>query len=197
MKDLKKLFEILKDKRIEKGYSFRQLENILNGRDQKISYSTLQKLENGEFNTISIELLTELCKIYNLNYIEMLELSGVDKRLLNLNQESNIKSIEEVEHFESFIVKISGESMEPNFYNGDRLIVDTTQSKEWQFLEGYVVVVQINHEVFIKLVKFENSVPEFHSLNKKFVPIKIKDSDKVKCIGVVTEILNRKIGKIK
>ena len=35
MKDLKKLFKILKDKRVEKAYSFRQLENILNGRDQK------------------------------------------------------------------------------------------------------------------------------------------------------------------
>ncbi len=100
MKDLKKLFKILKDKRIEKEYSFRQLENILNGRDQKISYSTLQKIENGEFNTISIELLTELCKIYNLNYMEMLELSGVDKRLLNPSQESNIKSIEEMERLE-------------------------------------------------------------------------------------------------
>ena len=41
MKDLKKLFKILKDKRIEKAYSFRQLENILNGRDQKISYSRI------------------------------------------------------------------------------------------------------------------------------------------------------------
>ena len=40
MKDLKKLFKILKDKRIEKAYSFRQLENILNERDQKISYSS-------------------------------------------------------------------------------------------------------------------------------------------------------------
>ena len=60
MKDLKKLFKILKDKRIEKAYSFRQLENIT----------------------------------------EMLELSGVDKRLLNPNQESNIKSIEEIERLE-------------------------------------------------------------------------------------------------
>ena len=88
------------------------------------------------------------------------------------------------------------------------IIIENTRGEEiWKNIEEVehleifrrlcFVVVQINHEIFIKLVKFENSVPEFHSLNKKFVPIKIKDSDKVKCIGVVTEILNRKIGKIK
>ena len=55
----------------------------------------------------------------------------------------------------------------------------------------------MNHERVIKLVEYKNSVPEFHSLNKKIVPIKIKDSDEVECIGVVTGIFNREIGKVK
>ena len=97
----------------------------------------------------------------------------------------------------SFIIGVDGDSMEPIFWDGDRILVDTSKCREWQFLADYPVVVQINDERFVKLVKFNNYKPEFHSLNQMYNPIKITNGDEIFCVGVVTETLKRKIGKIK
>lgn len=58
-------------------------------------------------------------------------------------------------------------------------------------------MVQINEERFLKVVKFNNYKPEFHSINKFYEPIKIENGDIITCVGVVTDILKRKVGKIK
>ena len=104
MKDLKELFKILKDRRIEKGYSLRQVETLLQGKGVKYTFTAIQKLEQGEQDTIDINLLTAFSKIYNLDYLKMLELAGLDENLLNKNkafkkQESNVSD----EIFTSFI----------------------------------------------------------------------------------------------
>lgn len=99
---------------------------------------------------------------------------------------------------DSFIIGIYGESMEPIFFDGDRIMVDTSKrGTEWQFLVDYPVVVQINDERFVKVVKFNNYKPEFHSLNQMYAPITVTNGDEIILVGVVTEILKRKIGKIK
>ena len=99
---------------------------------------------------------------------------------------------------DSFIIGVYGESMEPIFYDGDRIMVDTSKrGTEWQFLVDYPVVVQINEERFVKVVKFNNYKPEFHSLNQMYTPITVTNGDEIILVGVVTEILKRKIGKIK
>ena len=79
MKDLKELFKILKDRRIEKGYSLRQVETLLQGKGVKYTFTAIQKLEQGEQDTIDINLLTAFSKIYNLDYLKMLELAGLDE----------------------------------------------------------------------------------------------------------------------
>ena len=104
MKDLKELFKILKNRRIEKGYSLRQVETLLKGKGVKYTFTAIQKLEQGEQDTIDINLLTAFSKIYNLDYLKMLELAGLDENLLNKNkafkkQESNVSE----EIFKSFI----------------------------------------------------------------------------------------------
>lgn len=104
MKDLKELFKILKDRRIEKGYSLRQVETLLRGKGVKYTFTAIQKLEQGEQDTIDINLLTAFSKIYNLDYLKMLELAGLDEKLLSKNktfkkQESNVSD----EIFTSFI----------------------------------------------------------------------------------------------
>ena len=99
---------------------------------------------------------------------------------------------------DSFIIGVYGESMEPIFFDGDRIMVDTSKrGTEWQFLVDYPVVVQINEERFVKVVKFNNYKPEFHSLNQMYAPITVTNGDEIILVGVVTEILKRKIGKIK
>ena len=104
MKNLKELFKILKNRRIEKGYSLRQVETLLQGKGVKYTFTAIQKLEQGEQDTIDINLLTAFSKIYNLDYLKMLELAGLDENLLNKNkafkkQESNVSE----EIFKSFI----------------------------------------------------------------------------------------------
>ena len=214
----------LKLGRMKKGWDFRRASEELENIDIKYSHTSIQRLEKGTIKKIPIDIINGMIIIYNLDQRKTYELAGI-KENSTISDIEDAEQLElpvygiasagngaldfEVilENFTlpigykipigSFIVKVSGDSMEPNFYNGDRIIVDATQCKEWQNLEGYVVIVQINEERFIKVVRFNNFIPEFHSLNKFFPPIEVKKGDVVKCVGVVTKIFDREVGRIK
>lgn len=100
---------------------------------------------------------------------------------------------------ESFILRVHGDSMEPALYDEDRIMVDPTECTEYPMLLDKIVVVDINNERFVKKVKInkESYIPEFHSLNENYPPIRLENGDNVLCVGVVTDLVKRNMRKIK
>ena len=82
-------------------------------------------------------------------------------------------------------------------YEGDRILINTNDCTEWQMLNNKIVVVDINEERLVKVVRFNNFVLEFHSLNQFYPPVVVKQGDEVKCLGVLVELLKRNMRKIK
>ena len=216
----------IKKRREELGLYQEDVVDKLKKEGVDISISALSRIESMERQKIDTALLIALSKVLKKDFIKMLG-HKTDWEPNVYEVENNIPKYVTLpvygmasagtgaldydvvmEEFilpadfevpkDSFIIGVYGESMEPIFYDGDRIMVDTSKrGTEWQFLVDYPVVVQINEERFVKVVKFNNYKPEFHSLNQMYVPITVTNGDEIILVGVVTEILKRKIGKIK
>ena len=216
----------IKKRREELGLYQEDVVDKLKKEGVDISISALSRIESMERQKIDTALLIALSKVLKKDFIKMLG-HKTDWEPNVYEVENNIPKYVTLpvygmasagtgaldydvvmEEFilpadfevpkDSFIIGVYGESMEPIFYDGDRIMVDTSKrGTEWQFLVDYPVGVQINEERFVKVVKFNNYKPEFHSLNQMYAPITVTNGDEIILVGVVTEILKRKIGKIK
>ena len=85
-----------------------------------------------------------------------------------------------------FAVRVSGDSMEPRFYSGDIVLVESTPSVE----VGEIGIFILNGQAFIK----ELGRGELISLNSRYDPLRIKEDDSIYCQGRVIKVLNMKKG---
>lgn len=83
-----------------------------------------------------------------------------------------------------FALKISGDSMEPKYRNGDHLLVRATDSIEI----GEIGVFVLDGEGFVKVYGGDRLI----SLNSAYSPILLKEFTQVRCVGVVTGKLKKK-----
>lgn len=83
-----------------------------------------------------------------------------------------------------FALKISGDSMEPKYRNGDHLLVRATDSIEI----GEIGVFVLDGEGFVKVYGGDRLI----SLNPAYSPILLKEFTQVRCVGVVTGKLKKK-----
>ena len=81
-----------------------------------------------------------------------------------------------------FALKINGENEKHNLEDNQVLIIRPSNTK-WEELDGKLVVIQYNEEMFAKLVKFEDYKPFLYNLNTTYPPIEI-DKD-ISLIGTV------------
>lgn len=78
------------------------------------------------------------------------------------------------------IVKISGRSMEPFYYDSDYVIVDA----EAEPRNGDIVLIFLNGEFFIKRLEFKNGKITLASANYLFPKIVLCDFDEWRIVGV-------------
>lgn len=83
-----------------------------------------------------------------------------------------------------FALKISGNSMEPRYKNGDYLLVKSTDTIE----VGETGVFMLDGEGYVKVYGGDRLI----SLNPAYAPIPLKDFTSVRCAGVVTGKLKKR-----
>lgn len=82
------------------------------------------------------------------------------------------------------VIPIDGDSMEPVYHSGDRVLVSKTESPQY----GDVVIVFVNNVCMIK----EYTRDGLHPLNdEKYRIIRMRDSSSVKLIGKVIGVLDK------
>lgn len=82
----------------------------------------------------------------------------------------------------NYMVRISGDSMEPRFFNGDIVLVETTSELE----QGEIGIFILNSEAYIKQLGDGCLI----SLNKKYDPIPVSENDTCVLKGKVIGILD-------
>lgn len=80
-----------------------------------------------------------------------------------------------------YLLRVRGDSMEPNFYDGDLVLIQQTQ----QIFENEIGIFILNGEAFIKKM----GKGELISLNPIYEPIKLHDYDDVRCAGIVLDTI--------
>lgn len=80
-----------------------------------------------------------------------------------------------------FVLRVSGDSMQPTYYDGDKVLVESTEELRY----GDIGIFILNGEGYIKEYRPEG----LYSHNTKYGIIKVTDDDNIKIVGKV-------IGKI-
>ena len=83
-----------------------------------------------------------------------------------------------------YVLRISGNSMEPKFFNGDYLLVKREESVE----EGELGIFLLDGEAYFKVYGGDRLI----SLNPDYGPILLKDFSEIQCKGRVIGRLRRK-----
>lgn len=81
-----------------------------------------------------------------------------------------------------FMLEVSGDSMQPKFFDGDRVLVKNSES----IYEGEIGVFILNNESYIKKM----GKGELISLNPAYNPIKLTEYDDIRCAGKVIGTLD-------
>jgi phage repressor protein C with HTH and peptisase S24 domain len=81
----------------------------------------------------------------------------------------------------AFGVRISGDSMEPEFYNGE--IAWVTQQNTID--NGEIGIVTLNGEAYIKKIQNDKGGISLVSLNNKYAPISVNENDRFDVFGKV------------
>lgn len=206
---LESLGNKIRELREKKSWSLDRLSDELSKENIDVVPSTLFRIEKGQRKKIDTILLLGLSKILNYNFFQMLDnqifkfddyIEIDDQKLyiygfasagngyLDLNdyEVMEISLPKNMRHRNGlFGIKVHGESMEPEFFDNDILILDPA-CPEWKELNNKVIVVDLNGERYVKLLKYYNDGRAYlFSYNEVYPPIPITESDNIKCIGKV------------
>ncbi len=80
-----------------------------------------------------------------------------------------------------FALRIKGDSMEPNYYNGDTVFIKEQPSLD----NGQIGIFIYDGEAYIKKYVMNEEGVYLVSLNKKYPPIKVEEYSSFKICGIV------------
>ena len=99
--------------------------------------------------------------------------------------EDSVKEIYDVGHLApeqtDFGVRISGDSMEPRFVNGQTVWVKAAQDAN----NGDIVLCTLNDRGYCKKLRKDENGIALISLNKKYAPIPVQEEDEFRIAGIV------------
>ena len=199
----------LKELREKRELSLRKVDELTN-----INYSHLNQIEHGQRN-VTPALLKNLSSVYKVYYMELFEKAGYVDLINNEKQHSYtripvlgnipagipIELIEDNLGYEDisedmlkggkeyFAVKVQGNSMEPQYLDGDVLIVLKQNSCENK--QDCIVMVNGDDGTF-KRVFISDTGITLQPLNNEYMPVFYTNKEviekPVKILGVVKEI---------
>lgn len=94
---------------------------------------------------------------------------------------------------DSFLIEVSGDSMEPTILDGEFVLVDPTHT---EICEGKIYVITYNNETFIKMIEKheEDEIVLLKSINQKYRDkvIKKEEFESVKIEGRVVKVISER-----
>jgi SOS-response transcriptional repressor LexA len=196
---MKKIGEYLKEKREAKEMSLREAS-----KSTGISHVHIRDIESGK-SMPTFDKVMELIRAYHAEIDEFLRETGYLPSLEAVSTEK-LKRVPVIawtqagrwkemiegkfeEYIETdakgvFALKVKGDSMEPEFYEGDIVIINPYLKQEHN---DFVVVTNEEGEATLKQLKKYVKTRILHPLNPKYEDIELKKEVEYRIIGVVVE----------
>ncbi len=209
---MSKVGKYLKNKREEAGLSLREAAKQVGG----ISHQHINEIEEGTTSPTFTKVMS-LLKSYHADYQDFLRQTGYLPKNVEPVDTSKMRKIpviswvlaghwtEAAEHFNSedaedwietdvqgehvFALEVKGDSMEPEFSEGDRITV-RPQAKVNH--NDFVVIKNSEGEATLKQIKKVGKKRTLHPLNPKYSDIELSDQEQYTIVGKVVEKIERK-----
>lgn len=146
---------------------------------------------NEDKNKKQINESKELLELYVLGK------ASAGRGYLNFDSKDEVYNFipsEGLRYKDCFVVKVVGDSMEPEILEDSDLIIDPNKNGIDENINK-IVVANVNGEVYVKVLRKINNRIFLESINKKYADIEIMDEDEIRLIGKAVEIRYKKILK--
>lgn len=146
---------------------------------------------NEDKNKKQINESKELLELYVLGK------ASAGRGYLNFDSKDEVYNFipsEGLRYKDCFVVKVVGDSMEPEILEDSDLIIDSNKNGIDENINK-IVVANVNGEVYVKVLRKINNRIFLESINKKYADIEIMDEDEIRLIGKAVEIRYKKILK--
>lgn len=142
-----------------------------------LTYLEKQLLEQNEEETKKNEV-SEVIQLYVYDYYDHAASAGTGQYLNDVR----VEQIElPIDVDADFVIPIKGDSMEPDYYDGDLVFIQTSVDLN----NGVIGVFNYNGEAYIKQLVIDTEQAYLHSLNPKYKDMPITPETDFRIIGEV------------
>ena len=90
---------------------------------------------------------------------------------------------------DGMVIKVKGNYMQPYFYEGDMLLIETEKFESWQELDKKIVLYRLDEEIYIRKVLFEKGKGYLVAFNiNHYENVEIKEN--IEYIGKLRKQIN-------
>lgn len=149
--------------------------------DKVLTYAERQLKEQNEENTKINEVSEKVVQLYGYDYYDHAASAGTGQYLNDVR----VERIElPVDVDADFVIPIKGDSMEPDYHDGDLVFIQTSV----ELNDGVIGVFNYNGEAYIKQLVIDKEQAYLHSLNPAYKDMPITPETDFRIIGEVVDI---------
>lgn len=154
--------------------------------NQKIVLQTSEKLlENQNEEETKINEVSEVIQLYSYDYYDHPASAGTGQYLNDVR----VERIElPVDIDADFVIPIKGDSMEPDYHDGDLVFIQTSVD----LTDGVIGVFNYNGDAYIKQLVIDKEQAYLHSLNPAYKDMPITPETDFRIIGEVVDLYREK-----
>lgn len=153
--------------------------------DKVLTYAERQLKEQNEENTKINEVSERVVQLYGYDYYDHAASAGTGQYLNDVR----VERIElPVDVDADFVIPIKGDSMEPDYHDGDLVFIQTSVDLN----DGVIGVFNYNGEAYIKQLVIDTEQAYLHSLNPDYKDMPITPETDFRIIGEVVDLYREK-----
>lgn len=153
--------------------------------DKVLTYAERQLKEQNEEETKVNEVSEKVVQLYGYDYYDHAASAGTGQYLNDVR----VERIElPVDVDADFVIPIKGDSMEPDYLDGDLVFIQTSVDLN----DGVIGVFNYNGEAYIKQLVIDTEQSYLHSLNPDYKDMPITPETDFRIIGEVVDLYREK-----
>lgn len=159
----------------------------LNADNKKTVLRTSEELLEAQMNTeeTKINEVSEVIQLYSYDYYDHPASAGTGQYLNDVR----VEQIElPVDVDADFVIPIKGDSMEPDYHDGDLVFIQTSVD----LTDGVIGVFNYNGDAYIKQLVIDKEQAYLHSLNPAYKDMPITPETDFRIIGEVVDLYREK-----
>ncbi|MEZ7602237.1 helix-turn-helix domain-containing protein [Streptococcus sp. 27098_8_91] len=150
-----------------------------------LTYLEKQLLEQNEEETKINEVSEDIIQLYSYDYYDHPASAGTGQYLNDVR----VERIElPVDIDADFVIPIKGDSMEPDYHDGDLVFIQTSVDLN----DGVIGVFNYNGDAYIKQLVIDEDQAYLHSLNPAYKDMPITPETDFRIIGEVVDLYREK-----